>query len=321
MTEVAAPEQRRRRTNRVPRSRGAVSGVLLILLGLWGGLVPFVGPYFDYSYGSDKTWDWTTGRGWLEVLPGAVAVVGGLLLLTSKNRIRGSLGGWLAAAAGAWFVIGKTVSTWWRTGGVGEPVSQHVSGRAVADLGYFYGLGAVMVFLAAFALGRLAVVGVRDIAAAERDDALAAEAAAREQEIARQREEQWEQARQAEAERLETERAQAQRNQEAAEERAAQDRTSPATPAGNTAEERVGGTEPTVTESPRRDTSADRPTADLDGPSYDRTSRRAADDGPSYDGQSDYNQRRSAERGASGYDAQQSDDHRPAHVDRADDQR
>ena len=29
---------------RVPRSRGALSGVLLVLLGLWGGLIAFVGP-------------------------------------------------------------------------------------------------------------------------------------------------------------------------------------------------------------------------------------------------------------------------------------
>ncbi len=28
----------------IPRSRGGISGVLLILLGLWGGVAPFVGP-------------------------------------------------------------------------------------------------------------------------------------------------------------------------------------------------------------------------------------------------------------------------------------
>ncbi|MGO8979125.1 MAG: hypothetical protein ACLP70_13885 [Streptosporangiaceae bacterium] len=51
---------------RVPRSRGALSGVLLILLGLWGGLVPFVGPYFHYAYTPDRAWDFTAGRVWLE---------------------------------------------------------------------------------------------------------------------------------------------------------------------------------------------------------------------------------------------------------------
>ena len=28
------------------RSRGAASGFLLVLLGAWGALIPFVGPYF-----------------------------------------------------------------------------------------------------------------------------------------------------------------------------------------------------------------------------------------------------------------------------------
>ena len=30
----------------VPRSRGAICGLLLVLLGVWGALIPLVGPYF-----------------------------------------------------------------------------------------------------------------------------------------------------------------------------------------------------------------------------------------------------------------------------------
>ena len=44
--------------------------------------------------------------GWLEVLPGVVAVVGGLLLVRSRNRATAMLGGWLSVVAGAWFVVG-----------------------------------------------------------------------------------------------------------------------------------------------------------------------------------------------------------------------
>ena len=47
------------------RSRGAFSGFLLILLGLWGALIPFVGPYFHYAYTPDKAWTYNTGRLWL----------------------------------------------------------------------------------------------------------------------------------------------------------------------------------------------------------------------------------------------------------------
>ena len=48
------------------RSRGAFSGFLLMLLGLWGALIPFVGPYFDYAYTPDRAWTYNTGRLWLE---------------------------------------------------------------------------------------------------------------------------------------------------------------------------------------------------------------------------------------------------------------
>jgi hypothetical protein len=43
---------------RVPRSRGALNGALLVLLGIWGGLIAFVGPYFHYAYTPDKAPGW-----------------------------------------------------------------------------------------------------------------------------------------------------------------------------------------------------------------------------------------------------------------------
>jgi len=177
----------RSRTMRVPRSRGAVSGFLLILLGAWGALVPFFGPYLDYSYGTDQTWHWTTARLWLEVLPGAAAALGGLLLLVSAHRVTASLGGWLAALGGAWFIVGQTLAPLLHLGSVGQPLSTHDGGRAAAQLGYFYGLGAVILFLAAFALGRMAVVGVRDVLVAEREAQRAAEAARADEELAHRR--------------------------------------------------------------------------------------------------------------------------------------
>src|SRR3978361_710779 len=89
----------RTRRGRIPRSRGAVIGLLLVLLGAWGALIPFVGPNFDFAYTSGQAW--TAARGWLEVLPGVATVVGGLLLVTSRSRASGMLGGWLAAGGGA----------------------------------------------------------------------------------------------------------------------------------------------------------------------------------------------------------------------------
>src|SRR5919204_2003679 len=107
---AATPRAARRR---VPRSRGAVSGFLLVLLGIWAGLIPFVGPYFNYEFGSDSTWVITWDRVWLEVVPAAALFFGGLILLGSRSRVGGIFGGWLALAGGVWFVVGPSFSMLW----------------------------------------------------------------------------------------------------------------------------------------------------------------------------------------------------------------
>jgi hypothetical protein len=153
------------------RSRGAITGPLLILLGAWGALIPFFGHSFGYGFTPSNTWHWTEARGWLEVAPGAAAFLGGALLTMSSNRISASVGGWLAAAGGGWFVIGRTIAPWWSAGNIGLPTgSAH---HAVWEqLGMFDGLGVVIILAAALALGRVSVVGLRDVAAAQsRQDA------------------------------------------------------------------------------------------------------------------------------------------------------
>jgi hypothetical protein len=151
----------------MPRSRGAASGFLLILLGAWGALIPFAGPYFDFAFTPDQAWTWTAARGWLEVLPGAATVVGGLLLLASRNRATAMLGGWLTVLAGAWFVVGRALAGPLGIGDVGGPVAITDNKRTVLELAYFYGLGSLIIFLGAVALGRLSVRSVRDVAYAE----------------------------------------------------------------------------------------------------------------------------------------------------------
>ncbi|MBB4664199.1 hypothetical protein [Conexibacter arvalis] len=159
---------------RVPRTRGAVSGMVIALLGLWGALIPFIGPSFDYAIGSTDAWDWSAGRFWLSVLPGIVAIVGGLLLMTSARRPTASLGAMMGVAAGAWFIVGPTVSRWWNDG-VSQAGAPHGSTttQILAELGWFLALGALILYFAAAALGRLSVRSVRDVELAE--EATAAE--------------------------------------------------------------------------------------------------------------------------------------------------
>ena len=147
-----------------------LSGLLLVLLGVWGGLVPFIGPYFHYAYTPDKAWTYTTGRLWLEILPGVATALGGLILLASARRPVAMFGAFMAALGGAWFVVGNLVSTLWNgsTPQAGVPVGSTISRLALEELGFFIGLGVVIVFFAALALGRCAVVGVKDAALAER---------------------------------------------------------------------------------------------------------------------------------------------------------
>ena len=155
---------------RVPRSRGALSGVLLVLLGAWGALIPLVGPHFQYAYSPDRTFAFSSGRLWLEILPGAVTLLGGLIVLIARSRPFAVFGAWLAAVSGAWFVVGGPVSTLWTTDhlpAAGQAMGGTVA-RAVEEVGFFGGLGAVIIFFAALAMGRFTVVGAREAEEAAR---------------------------------------------------------------------------------------------------------------------------------------------------------
>ena len=182
---------------RIPRRRGALTGVLLVLLGLFAALVPFVGPYFNYQIGTTSTWDWSIDRLWLSVLPGASAALGGLIMLYSTRRSTASFGGLLALAGGLWLVGGPTVSMLWNGGTTAAGAAIGDNGTRVAEwLGFYYGVGALITLLASYGLGFLAALpvvdeagrpappatptpGVREDGAAAREDDAAARPAPR----------------------------------------------------------------------------------------------------------------------------------------------
>jgi hypothetical protein len=164
----------------IPRTRGGLCGVLLVLLGAWGALVPFVGPYFHFAYTPDQTWRYTSGRLWLEIAPGAAAVVGGLIVAGTRSRLTGGLGAFLAALGGAWFVAGAAVvAQFVKNASISPGVPVGTSAGAAASslrqflegIGFFTGTGLLIVFFAALALGRFSVGGgtVSDEAADEQD--------------------------------------------------------------------------------------------------------------------------------------------------------
>ncbi|MEV4257650.1 hypothetical protein AB0J52_31210, partial [Spirillospora sp. NPDC049652] len=136
-----------------------------MLLGLWGALLPFVGPYAHFGFHPDQTWIYGTDRLELSIAPGAATALGGLVALVARNRVIASAGGWLAALGGAWFVIGTQVAVLWDVNGIGDPLGATKERHLAEQLTGFSALGVVIVFLAAVALGRFAVVGVRETAA------------------------------------------------------------------------------------------------------------------------------------------------------------
>ena len=142
---------------RMRRSRGVVSGFVLMLLGLWGGLIPFIGPYFNYAYTPDTAWTYNTARLWLEVLPGVAVFLGGVLLVISASRHIALFGAALAAAGGAWFTLGTVFSPLWNHNVVlgGVPAGNTVVIHIAEQVGFYTGLGVVIVFIAGVAVGRI----------------------------------------------------------------------------------------------------------------------------------------------------------------------
>jgi hypothetical protein len=164
----------------IRRSRGVVAGVALILLGLWGGLAPFVGPYFHFGYTPDKALAYTTGRLYLSAIPGGAALLGGLLVATTRNRGIGVFGGLLAALGGLWFVIGSGVTYYllkYTSITTGTPLGSLTSTgsysvRMYLEVLALYGaLGAAIIFFGALACGRMSLIAARDVTAADGDSA------------------------------------------------------------------------------------------------------------------------------------------------------
>jgi hypothetical protein len=162
---------------RLPRTTGLLSGMLIVVLGAWAGLIPFVGPYFDYGFTPDEAWHYSSSRLWLDILPAAAAVAGGVMMMLASRRPSGALGGWLAIAGGAWLIIGPSMSLLWQSkAGIGDPLGG-THRQAIEWIGYFYGAGALIVGLAAFATGRFVSrphVAARGRAAAEHEEEHAA---------------------------------------------------------------------------------------------------------------------------------------------------
>jgi hypothetical protein len=155
------------RTAQIPRSRGGLSGLILILLGAWGGLIPLVGPYVKYGFTPNRTWELTQGRLYLSVIPGAAALLAGLVIMMTRSRAFGGFLAFVAALAGFWFIAGAAIirllpASLGGSIGTGTPLATSSSRIILTSLGFYAGTGALIMFFAALALGRFSIAPTRE---------------------------------------------------------------------------------------------------------------------------------------------------------------
>jgi hypothetical protein len=86
--------------------------------------------------------------------------------MMAASRLPAVGGAILAALGGGWFIAGNSVNMLWPHLGVpGVPAGTSATRVALEELGFFTGLGAVIVFIAALALGRWSVAATSGLPA------------------------------------------------------------------------------------------------------------------------------------------------------------
>lgn len=141
----------------------SVAGMAMLatLMGAWAGIVAFVGPDFGFRPTSASTWQWTTDNWLLHLIPGAVAVGAGLIMMSmARARTAASRGLIRLAvlammAAGTWLVIGPAL---WPVFESSQPYGPATSARLsfAHQVGANLGPGLILVALAAMILEAVA---------------------------------------------------------------------------------------------------------------------------------------------------------------------
>ena len=109
-----------------------------------------IGPIFNFGFFNDNTWDFSAKQWELQLIPGGVAVLGGLLLMTPSSGL-GSFGALLAFAAGGWLIVSPVLYPLWSSGDVKTFGSEGM--KALRWVGHFYGPGGLILYFAGYAHG------------------------------------------------------------------------------------------------------------------------------------------------------------------------
>jgi hypothetical protein len=133
--------------------------VLTILVSAWGALIPFVEPMVGYHVTGTPSWHWNAAHTLLAVVPGAVAVVMGFVVLWGAGRTaigRGQMSllwaGLITMLCGAWFIVGPTAWPVVTTNGVYFAPAAPLRGL-LYQVGYALGTGVILIACAGYVMG------------------------------------------------------------------------------------------------------------------------------------------------------------------------
>jgi hypothetical protein len=135
------------------------AGVVAVLVSVWGGIVPYVGPLFDYSGDGSGSWHWNLAHGVLSLAPGILGVLLGLFVVAEsrgvvvgKRRLSLATAGILLMVCGAWFAVGPLAWPVINNGSGYFVASTHL--RVLAyEAGYSIVTGLILVISGAFVDG------------------------------------------------------------------------------------------------------------------------------------------------------------------------
>ena len=130
-----------------------------MLVSVWGGIVPYVGPLFGYSGDGSGSWHWNLAHAVLALAPGILGVLLGVFVIAESRGIvvgRGRLSlataGTLLMICGAWFAVGPLAWPVLSNGSGYFVASTHL--RVLAyEVGYSIGTGLILVVCGAFVDG------------------------------------------------------------------------------------------------------------------------------------------------------------------------
>jgi hypothetical protein len=133
-------------------------GFVAVVLAAWGGLVPYLGPAIGFGADGTSSWHWSLSHTLIGLVPGAVGVAVGLLLLAPRGTAVGrskfalSWSGLVAIASGAWFMIGPLA---WPVLYTSRAYFQAATPLRELEywIGYALGPGLILAVCGAFALG------------------------------------------------------------------------------------------------------------------------------------------------------------------------